>query len=117
MSKRAYVLYLRDIKEAIEAIQSYTRTIAFDEFSVDRMRYSAVIREFEIIGEAVGKLDDRVKEQYPGVAWQDIKDFRNLLIHEYFGVDLEIVWTVIQNDLPLLYEAVKILHRETLAGD
>ena len=77
------------------------------------MRYSAVIREFEIIGEAVGKLEDHVKERYPEIAWQDIKDFRNLLIHEYFGVDLEIVWTVIQNDLPQLYETVAILHKES----
>jgi uncharacterized protein with HEPN domain len=116
MSRRTDALYLREIKEAIEAIQDYTREISFDDFRVDRMRYSAVIREFEIIGEAVGKLDDRLKEKYLGIAWQDIKDFRNLLIHEYFGVDLEIVWTVIQNDLPQLYETVEILQKETSDG-
>jgi len=112
MSRRTDTLYLRDIKEAIEAIQDYTREISFDDFRIDRMRYSAVIREFEIIGEAVGKLESQVKDRYPEIAWQDIKDFRNLLIHEYFGVDLEIVWTVIQSDLPLLYETVAILHEE-----
>ena len=84
-------LYVRDIKAAIEAIFSYIRGITFDDFKFDRMRYSAVIREFELIGEAVGNLADNVKENYPHIAWQDIKDFRNLLIHEYFGVDLEIV--------------------------
>lgn len=115
-AKRTDALYLRNIKEAIEAIQDYTKEVSFDDFRVDRMRYSAVIREFEIIGEAVGKLEDRVKERYPEIAWQDIKDFRNLLIHEYFGVDLEIVWTVIQNDLPQLYETIEFLSKESVGG-
>lgn len=113
MSKRSDALYIRDMKEAIEAIFAYTRGIAFDDFRLDRMRYSAVIREFEIIGEAVGKLDEHIKENFPHIAWQDIKDFRNLLIHEYFGVDLEIVWSVIQSDLPSLYETIKMIDNET----
>ena len=66
-----------------------------------------MIREFEIIGEAVGKLPDEITRQRPDIEWQDIKDFRNLLVHEYFGVDMEIVWKVIQNDLPPLLEAAK----------
>ena len=102
-------LYLQDIKEAVEAILSYTQGITLDEFKNDRMRYSAVIREFQVIGEAVGKLDNSIKQQHPQIAWQDIKDFRNLLIHQYFGVDLDIVWIVIQEDLPQLLETV-VLH-------
>ena len=113
MSKRSDSLYVRDIKEAIEAIFSYTQGITFDDFKLDRMRYSAVIREFELIGEAVGNLADHVKENYPHIAWQDIKDFRNLLIHEYFGVDLEIVWNIIRSDLPSLYETIKMIDKET----
>jgi uncharacterized protein with HEPN domain len=66
-----------------------------------------VIREFEIIGEAVGKLPEALKQRRPDVEWQDIKDFRNLLTHEYFGVDLEIVWKIIEDDLPLLMEAIR----------
>ncbi len=61
---------------------------------------SAVIREFEIIGEAVGKLPQSLKERRSDVEWQDIRDFRNLLIHEYFGVDLEIIWKTVKEDLP-----------------
>ncbi len=64
MSKRSDSLYIRDIIEAIEAIFSYTQGIAFDDFKLDRMRYSAVIREFELIGEAVGNLADTVKETF-----------------------------------------------------
>lgn len=75
------------------------------------MRYSAVIREFEIIGEAVGKLSEELKSRYPEIPWQDVKDFRNLLAHEYFGVDLEIVWNTIRDDLPQLLDAVQNIVR------
>jgi len=79
----------------------------------DRKTSSPVIREFEIIGEAVGKLPFEAKEKHPDVEWQDIKDFRNLLIHEYFGVDHEIVWKIIQNDLTALLDAVMKIMEET----
>lgn len=107
MSKRSPLLYCRDILESGGAIDSYVRGLTFDAFVLDRMRYSAVIREFEIIGEAVGKLPMELKTGYPDVPWQDIKDFRNLLAHEYFGVDLEIVWNTIQYELPMLMRAVQ----------
>jgi uncharacterized protein with HEPN domain len=109
MSERSMLLYLQDILDSGTAIQSYVEGCAFDLFVRDRMRHSAVIREFEIIGEAVGKLPESMKETCPDVPWQDIKDFRNLLAHEYFGVDLEIVWNTICQDLPILLETVKRL--------
>jgi len=109
MSSRSVDLYLDDLIEAGKAILSYVDNISFEEFKTDRMRQSAVIREFEIIGEAVGKLPDELKMSSPDVAWQDIKDFRNLLAHEYFGVDLEIVWQVVQTDLPALIRQVESL--------
>ena len=106
MSKRSSRLYVQDIRESIDAIFQYVLGLTFTDFCADRMRYSAVIREFEIIGEAVVKLSPHLTKQFPDVQWQDIKDFRNLLIHEYFGVDLEIVWKVIRDDLPKLYETI-----------
>lgn len=107
MSERSQLLYCQDILESGTAIHSYVQGLTCDAFVHDRMRYSAVIREFEIIGEAVGKLSEELKSGYPGIPWQDIKDFRNLLAHEYFGVDLEIVWNTISNDLPMLMDAVQ----------
>lgn len=107
MSRRSPLLYISDIIESAEAIFSFTKDIDIKEFLKDRMRYSAVIREFEIIGEAVSKLPDDIKTENPGVHWQDIKDFRNLLVHEYFGVDLEIIWNVVKEDLPILYNIMK----------
>ena len=107
MSERPQLLYCQDILESGAAILSYVQGITCDAFVQDRMRYSAVIREFEIIGEAVGKLSEELKNGYPEIPWQDVKDFRNLLAHEYFGVDLEIVWNTIRDDLPLLMDAVQ----------
>lgn len=109
MSNRSVDLYLDDLIEAGKAIQTYVQDISLKEFRADRMRQSAVVPEFEIIGEAVGKLPDDLKQRAPDVVWQDIKDFRNLLVHEYFGVDMEIVWQVIDNDLPNLIRQVESL--------
>jgi uncharacterized protein with HEPN domain len=112
MSERNFHLYLTDILESGSAILEFTKGMSFEKFSNDRKTCSAVIRELEIIGEAVGKLPDEVKQKHLDVEWQDIKDFRNLLIHEYFGVDLEIVWKVIQDDLPGLMNSVKEMMKE-----
>lgn len=106
MPERDVRLYLEDILESCKAVTEYVSGLSFEQFYAERKTYSAVIREFEIIGEAVGKLPDALKQRRPDVEWQDIKDFRNLLVHEYFGVDLEIVWKVIQEDLPALKDAV-----------
>jgi uncharacterized protein with HEPN domain len=76
------------------------------------MVYSATIREFEIIGEATIHLPDELLAKYDSIAWRDLKDFRNILIHEYFGVDYQIVWNTIQNDLPPLLAVVKQMIEE-----
>lgn len=111
MSERNADLYLEDIFESRNAILEFTIGMSFEQFKNDRKTYSAVIREFEVIGEAVEKLPDHLKQEYGGVEWQDIKDFRNLLVHEYFGVDLEIVWKVIQDDLPGLLDTIKMIKK------
>ena len=107
MSERDLRLYLADILDSGGAILEFIKGLSFEDFCNDRKTYSAVIREFEVVGEAVGKLSDELKQKRPDVEWQDIKDFRNLLIHEYFGVDLEIVWKVVHDDLPDLMNAVR----------
>ena len=104
--KRDILLFITDIKESIEAIYTYIKDEDYDNFVEDRKTYSAVIREFEILGEATKHLPKELTEQYKYINWRDIIDFRNILIHEYFGVDFEIVWNTIKNDLPPLYQAV-----------
>lgn len=112
MSERDIRLYLMDIVDSGNAINEFVDGLSFEEFCRDRKTLSAVVREFEIIGEAAGKLSDELKRRHSAVEWQDIKDFRNLLIHEYFGVDLEIVWKIIQDDLPVLMDAVRGMTEE-----
>ena len=107
MSERDPRLYCDDILDSGNAILEFVEGLSFDDFCNDRKTYSAVIREFEIVGEAVGKLPESFRQRRPDVEWQDIKDFRNLLSHEYLGVDLEIVWNIIEDDLPVLMDAVK----------
>jgi uncharacterized protein with HEPN domain len=113
MSKRDESLYLKDILESINAIFEYTISLNFEKFILDRKSFQATVREFEIIGEAVKKLSDTTLLQYPEIQWRDIIDFRNILIHEYFGIDGELVWNVIKEDLPNLKSAVlKILNKQ-----
>ena len=111
MFERDFRLYLSDILDSGHAIQEFVKGLSFEEFCKDRKTYSAVIREFEVIGEAVGKCFEKLKQRHSDVEWQDIKDFRNLLIHEYFGVDLEIVWRAVQDDLPALIDAINEILR------
>ncbi|MDD5400950.1 MAG: DUF86 domain-containing protein [Sulfurimonas sp.] len=106
MSKRDELLFLHDILDSTNAILEFTDGFDIDKFSTDRLVYSATIREFEIIGEATIHLSIETLSKYDQIPWRDLKDFRNLLIHEYFGVDYEIVWNTIKNDLPLLKKIV-----------
>ena len=102
MSERSQELYLSDILESIEAIESFVIGSDMKSFEADRKTYSATIRELEIIGEAIKNISDDIKMQYPEVLWQEIRSFRNKITHEYFGIDVRIVWDIVQNELELL---------------
>lgn len=95
-------LYLVDIVESIAAIADYTTGLDFDSFRHDRKTYSATLRELQIIGEAIGKISKETKAKDKTINWRDIKAFRNKITHEYFGVDHEIVWDIVVNELPQL---------------
>jgi uncharacterized protein with HEPN domain len=102
MSDRSQELFLSDIIESIDAIKSFVIGFDIDSFGADRKTYSATIRELEIIGEAIKNISDDIKLQYPDVLWQEIRSFRNKITHEYFGVDVRIVWDIVRNELDLL---------------
>jgi uncharacterized protein with HEPN domain len=95
-------LYVYDILESILAIEEYTKDISEESFYESRQVQDAVIRRFEIIGEAVKNLDTDFRNKYSDVPWIKIAAIRNVFIHEYFGVRLERVWAIINNDLPNL---------------
>lgn len=105
--KRDYVLFMVDIVEMVEKIERYTQGKSFEDFSHDEMAIDAVIRNFEIIGEAANNIPKEIQEKYPYVEWKRMIGFRNVLIHDYFGIDIESVWDTVINNIPLLKEQIK----------
>jgi uncharacterized protein with HEPN domain len=92
MSKRDTLLYIEDILDSIDAINSYLEDVDYESFSNDRKTYSATIREFIVIGEAISKIITLLENYYPEYKWRLLKDFRNFIVHEYFGVNPRIVY-------------------------
>ena len=109
MSKRTPGLLLEDIKESAQKILEYTKELSFEDFAVDNKTIDAVIRNFEIIGEASNLLPDDVKEKHPEIDWHRIRGFRNRIVHDYFGVDLQILWKIKTDHVPdLIAELTRI---------
>ena len=102
MSDRSTKLLLSDILESFRKITRYSSSLDFNSFCENELVIDAVIRNFEIIGEATFKLPKSFTSEYKYINWRSNKNFRNLLIHEYFGIDLKFVGDIIQNKLPAL---------------
>ena len=92
-------LYINDILDSIRKIETYTGEKDFNQFRTDSLTVDAVIRNFEIIGEAANQIPKSFKDSYKEVEWKYLIDFRNVIIHEYFGINYEIIWDIIQNEL------------------
>lgn len=107
MSRRNNTLLIQDIFEAAVKIRLYTKGMGLEEFKADEKTIDAVIRNFEIIGEAANRLDVEFKLSNPEIEWDRMRGFRNRIIHEYFGIDLEIVWPIIVNDIASLIKLLE----------
>lgn len=104
---RDYRLYLFDILECCEKAREYTAGQSFEDFSEDKKTTDAVVRNLEIIGEAVKNIPSDLLETQPNIEWKQIARFRDNVIHLYFGVNLTIIWDILQNKLGDLETAVK----------
>ncbi len=91
--------YINDILNSISDIREFTADLDYIDFHNDKKTVYAVIRCLEIIGEAVKKIPDELRKQYPQIPWQEIAGMRDKLIHNYFGVDIELVWDTVQGEL------------------
>lgn len=108
MPSRDWRFRVDDILEAISKIDRYTQDLDFDAWNEDEKTVDAVVRNLEVIGEASSHLPLEIQEQYEHVPWGMMKGIRNILAHEYFGVDLEIIWRTIKVDLPALKKALAL---------
>ena len=106
--QRDYKAYINDILEAINRIESYTTNLTIDDFSESQLYQDAVVRNLEIIGEAVKRLPKELIKKYPDIGWKKIAGLRDILIHAYFGIDIEIIWDVVQNKIPQLATVINV---------
>ncbi len=109
MSKRTPKLYLNDMLDALRRIEQYTRGVSFDQFRADSKTMDAVVRNLEVLGEAARQIPRDFAAEHPKVPWAKMVGLRNKVIHEYFGVDAEILWQTIQDDLPPLRAQIEDL--------
>ena len=102
-------LYLADIQEACEKVIRFTKGMTYKEFFRDDLHFDAVLRNLEIIGEAVKNVSEETRQKYSNIKWRKIAGFRDIVAHGYFGVNDETVWDIVENEIPTLLATVKIM--------
>jgi uncharacterized protein with HEPN domain len=111
MSKRSSDLLLLDMMEAAVKILKYTQGLTFEDFLADDKTIDAVVRNFEIIGEASLRIDEDFRLENPQIEWKKLRGFRNRIVHDYFGIDYEIVWSILTQDVEeLVFQLDQLLN-------
>lgn len=101
MSKRGDQLYLQDIFDSLLKIENYTNEISYEKFVSSDEKIDAVVRNLEVIGEAAKNVSSDIQKTIPEIPWKSMIEMRNKVLHEYFGVDIEILWKTLKDDLPV----------------
>ncbi|HLT24522.1 MAG TPA: DUF86 domain-containing protein [Ignavibacteria bacterium] len=112
MSEREWKLYIKDIVECINKINDYIGKMSKEEFLNDDKTFDAVMRNLEIIGEAVKLIPSSVKEEYGSIEWKKIAGLRDIIIHGYFGINADLIWNVITEKIPELKSKIDIVAGE-----
>lgn len=112
MKKRNILVFVDDIMESMESIEEYIQGNTFVTFQTNKMLFDAVIRNLEVIGEASKNIPDDIRERYEDIPWQRMVGLRNILIHEYFGINKQVIWKIITENLPDIKPKVKKLLNE-----
>ncbi|HSX37732.1 MAG TPA: DUF86 domain-containing protein [Chlamydiales bacterium] len=116
MSSREWTFRVQDILEAIEKVSRYVENMTLTQFKENELVMDAVIRNFEIIGEASKNIPLSIRRSYPEVPWNEMSGMRNVLIHEYFGVDVGTVWHTTKKNLPKLQKQLRAILKEVKAS-
>ncbi len=103
---RNYKLYVDDIKQAVKKIEKYTKNLTLSKLKQNELITDGIIRNLEIIGEAIKNIPSNIKESHPEIEWKKIAGLRDILAHEYFGIDIEVLWDIIKNKLPDLKKKI-----------
>lgn len=115
--KREYILYLEDMFLSMQRIEEYLGDLDFKKFKMTYIVVDAVVRNFEIIGEASKKIPTDIQERYPEIPWRKMYGLRNLIAHEYFGIDYEMIWEIAKANLPQNRDDLqKIIEKEKAKG-
>ncbi len=107
MPRRKWKFRVRHILDAIQRIEEYTRGMSYDDFRRDQKTIDAVVRNFLIVGEAARLVPEHVQQAYPDIPWYVMRDMRNVLVHEYDRVKVEVIWDTIRTDLPALVSLLR----------
>lgn len=108
------IIFIEHIVQCIEDIKSYTKDVEKEEFFENTQKQDAVVRKIEIIGEAVKNLPESIRKKYPEIPWKSIAGMRDILIHEYFNVDLKYAWKVVKMEIPKLERQIKNLLKDIM---